>query len=106
MEPRNTRPRWASTRRKPRDLPPGLAERIQHISKRTYKVLQLSGYGRIDLRLDAAGGRPRARSQSQSRRSRAQEDFAESAAKAGLPYPALIQRILTIGMRWEPERGG
>jgi D-alanine-D-alanine ligase len=34
------------------------------------------------------------------------EDFAQSAAIAGLTYPALLQRILTTGMRWEPERAG
>ena len=25
---------------------------------------------------------------------------------AGLAYPALLQRILTIGLRWEPEQRG
>src|SRR4030095_14712962 len=36
-------------------LPDGAAERIQHMSRRVYQVLQLSGYARIDLRLDAEG---------------------------------------------------
>jgi D-alanine-D-alanine ligase len=88
-----------------KDLAPGTAERIQHISKRTYKVLQLSGYGRIDLRLDAEGGVHVLEANPNPQIART-EDFAESAAKAGLPYPALLQRILSIGMRWEPERGG
>src|SRR5688572_13383723 len=34
-------------------LPDGIAERVQHISKRVFKVLELSGYARVDLRLDA-----------------------------------------------------
>ncbi len=34
------------------------------------------------------------------------EDFAASAAASGLAYPALLQRILTTGLRWEPERLG
>ena len=72
----------------------------------TYKVLEQSGYARIDLRLDAR--RPRATS---SRRIpnpqiARTEDFAASAAAAGLTYPALLQRILTTGLRWEPERLG
>jgi D-alanine-D-alanine ligase len=87
------------------DLPPGMEERIQHISRRAYKVLQLSGYGRIDLRLDARGGIHVLEANPNPQIART-EDFAESAAKAGLPYPALLQRILTIGMRWEPERAG
>ena len=88
-----------------KDLPPGLAERIQHIAKRTYKVLQLSGYGRIDLRLDATGGVHVLEANPNPQIAR-EEDFAQSAAKAGVPYPALLQRILSVGMRWEPERGG
>lgn len=87
------------------DLPAGAAERIQHVSKRVYKVLQLSGYARIDLRLDAAGGVHVLEANPNPQIARA-EDFARSAEKAGLPYPALLQRILTTGMRWEPERAG
>jgi D-alanine-D-alanine ligase len=86
-------------------LPDGLSERVQHISRRTYKVLQLSGYGRIDLRLDARGGIHVLEANPNPQIART-EDFAESAAKAGIAYPALLQRILSIGMRWEPERGG
>jgi D-alanine-D-alanine ligase len=88
-----------------KDLPDGMADRIQHIARRTYKVLQLSGYGRIDLRLDATGGIHVLEANPNPQIART-EDFAASAAKAGLPYPALLQRILGIGMRWEPERGG
>jgi D-alanine-D-alanine ligase len=88
-----------------KDLPPGVAERIQHISRRTYKVLQLSGYGRVDLRLDGSGAIHVLEANPNPQIARG-EDFAQSAAKAGLSYPALLQRILSIGMRWEPERGG
>ena len=42
------------------------AERVQHISRRAYKVLELSGYARIDLRLDAAGPGLRPRGQPES----------------------------------------
>jgi D-alanine-D-alanine ligase len=87
------------------ELPSGAAERIQHISKRVYKVLELSGYARIDLRLDAQGGVRVLEANPNPQIARA-EDLAESAARAGLPYPALIQRILSTGLRWEPERLG
>jgi D-alanine-D-alanine ligase len=88
-----------------KDLPPGAAERIQHVSKRVYKVLQLSGYARIDLRLDSQGGVHVLEANPNPQIART-EDFAESAKKAGLPYPGLLQRILTTGLRWEPERAG
>jgi D-alanine-D-alanine ligase len=88
-----------------KDLPAGAAERIQHISRRVYQTLQLSGYARIDLRLDAEGRVFVIEANPNPQIARA-EDFAESAAAAGLPYPALLQRILTIGLRWEPEKQG
>ena len=86
-------------------LPEGATERIQHVSRRVYQVLQLSGYGRIDLRLSAAG-QVFVLEANPNPQIAAAEDFAQSAAAAGLPYPALLQRILTTGMRWEPERAG
>jgi D-alanine-D-alanine ligase len=31
------------------------------------------------------------------------EDFADSAEKAGIGYEALLQRIMNLGLRWQPE---
>ncbi len=87
------------------DLPAGVADRIQHISRRVYKVLELSGYARIDLRLDATGQVHVLEANPNPQIARV-EDFAESAKRAGLSYPTLLQRILTIGLRWEPELRG
>ena len=86
-------------------LPEGAAERIQHMSRRVYQVLQLSGYGRIDLRLNVAG-QVFVLEANPNPQIAGAEDFAQSAAAAGLPYPGLLQRILTTGLRWEPERAG
>lgn len=88
-----------------KDLPEGATERIQHVSRRVYQVLQLSGYARIDLRL-SPGGDVYVLEANPNPQIAAAEDFAESAKSAGLPYCALMQRILTIGQRWEPERAG
>jgi D-alanine-D-alanine ligase len=88
-----------------KELPAGVADRIQHISRRVYKVLELSGYARIDLRLDTAGQVHVLEANPNPQIARV-EDFAESAKRAGLAYPALLQRILTIGLRWEPEQRG
>ena len=88
-----------------RELPGDSAAEIQHISRRVYKVLQLSGYARIDLRLDAEG-RPYVLEANPNPQIAQAEDFAKSAESAGLAYPALLQRILTTGLRWEPERLG
>jgi len=78
---------------------------VQHISRRTYKVLELSGYARIDLRL-AENARVYVLEAHPNPQIARGEDFADSAAAAGLSYPALLQRILSTGLRWEPERLG
>jgi D-alanine-D-alanine ligase len=88
-----------------KDLGDALTEQIQHISRRVYKTLELSGYARVDLRLDA-NGRVYVLEANPNPQIARNEDFAESAAMAGLPYPALLQRILTTGIRWEPDRLG
>lgn len=79
--------------------------RVQHVARRTYKALEQSGYARVDLRLDAEGRVYVIEANPNPQIART-EDFAASAAAAGLAYPALLQRILTTGLRWEPERLG
>jgi D-alanine-D-alanine ligase len=86
-------------------LPDGAADLVQRLSRRVYRILELSGYARIDLRLDAQGRLYVLEANPNPQIART-EDFAESAAAAGMAYPALLQRILTTGLRWEPERLG
>ena len=81
------------------------ADRIQRIAKRTYKALDLNGYARIDLRMDDQG-RAYVLEANPNPNLAYGEDFAESAEVAGLPYERLLERILTLGLRWEPERTG
>ncbi len=88
-----------------KDLPEGAAARIQHVSKRVYQILNLSGYARIDLRLDDAG-RVFVLEANPNPQIARTEDFAASAEAAGLSYPALLQKILTTGMRWEADKLG
>ena len=87
------------------DLPPGVPELIDKLTRRVYKVLQLSGYARIDLRLDKDGHVYVLEANPNPQISRG-EDFAQAAAAAGYTYPLLLQRILTTGRRWEPEKLG
>ncbi len=79
------------------DLDPSLVAGIQRQCKEIYRLLTIDGYARIDLRLTAdnkmyfieANPNPILADD---------EDFALSAAKAGLPYPDLIERIVRQGM--------
>jgi D-alanine-D-alanine ligase len=74
-------------------------QRIEALAKRVYRALSLSGYARIDLRMDAddnvyvleANANPCLT---------AHEDFARSAAAAGDEYAALLQQIIQLGKRY------
>jgi D-alanine-D-alanine ligase len=83
-------------------LPEGTTEKIKEIARRTYSILGLSGYARIDLRLDPAGEIYVLEANPNPQIAKG-EDFADSAERAGLPYGALLQRILDVGLRWHPR---
>jgi D-alanine-D-alanine ligase len=84
------------------DLPDAKSEEIQHLCKRAYRALELSGYARIDLRLDEAGNVWVLEANPNPQIARG-EDFAESAQKLGMTYEAVLQRIINLGLRWQPE---
>ena len=86
-----------------KDLPDGMGEKIQSLAKRVYRALGLSGYARVDLRLDsdAAVYVLEANPNPQIARD---EDFAQSAERASLPYKVLLQRLLNLGLHWKPDR--
>ena len=74
---------------------------MQRLAKRVYRALGLSGYARIDVRLDAAGHVFVLEANPNPQIAQG-EDFADSAAKAGYPYDALLQELLNIGLRRQP----
>lgn len=84
-------------------LPEGVAARLQHTAKRVYRALDLNGYARVDFRMDEAG-RFSVLEANPNPQLAFGEDFAESAERAGLSYPALLERIVALGLRWRPER--
>jgi len=85
-----------------KELGEGMAEKIQEFARRVYRDLGLSGYARIDCRLDPAGQIYVLEANPNPQIAKG-EDFAESAAQAGLPYPLLLQRILDLGLSWRPS---
>jgi D-alanine-D-alanine ligase len=86
-------------------LPDDVAARIQYLCKRVYRVLDLSGYARIDLRMDHQGKAFVIEANPNPQLGYG-EDFAESAESAGVSYEQLLQRILMTGLQWRPERLG
>ena len=86
-----------------RNLSEGKAEKIQHLAKRVYRALGLSGYARIDVRMDAAGGVYVLEANPNPQIAH-DEDFSDSAEKDGYPYKDLLQELLNIGLRWRPAK--
>jgi D-alanine-D-alanine ligase len=85
------------------DLPKEKAEEITRVCRRAYKTLMLSGYARMDLRL-AEDGRPYLIEANPNPQLSRDEDFAQAAKKMGMDYESLVQRIVDLGMKWEPQR--
>ncbi|MFN7589364.1 MAG: ATP-grasp domain-containing protein [Planctomycetota bacterium] len=84
-----------------RDLPADVEERIHAIARRTYRALHLSGYARIDLRMDAEG-RVYVIEANVNNDLTPGEDFPDSAASAGVDYAQLLQRIVSTGLAYKP----
>lgn len=81
------------------DMPPKLQDDITRVCRRLYKVLHLSGYARVDLRATAEG-EVYVLEANPNPQLAAGEDFAASAAEAGLSYEQLLQRIVDLGMNY------
>lgn len=86
-----------------KNLPDGKAGEIQHLAKRVYRALGLSGYARIDLRMDAEGNTYVLEANPNPQIAH-DEDFADAAERAGYLYKDLLQELLAIGLRWQPAK--
>lgn len=83
------------------DLSPELLKNIDHLSKRIYRLLNLSGYARLDFRLSPEG-RLYLLEANPNPDISSGEDFAEAAKHCGVSYRALLQKILTLGLSYRP----
>ncbi|MFN8006202.1 MAG: D-alanine--D-alanine ligase [Terriglobia bacterium] len=79
------------------DLTPELRKKFDHISKRVYRILSLSGYARLDYRLTPDGQIYLLEANPNPDIS-ADEDFAAAAQHCGVPYDALLQKIISLGL--------
>ncbi len=71
---------------------------FEALGKRIYRLLGLSGYARLDFRL-AADGTIHFLEANPNPEIAADEEFAAAAAADELPYAALLQRILRLGLQ-------
>ena len=87
----NYRDRWGIDYQFARILPNGVEERIVKICKRAYKILDLNGYARFDLRMSQEGKVYLIEANPNPGIAH-NDDCALAAEKAGLEYNHLIQR--------------
>jgi D-alanine-D-alanine ligase len=87
----------------PAKLEPQAKQEFERLSKRIYRILGLSGYARMDYRL-TEGGRMYILEVNPNPQIAYKEDFADSAAHCGVKYDALLQKIMALGMRYDPMR--
>jgi D-alanine-D-alanine ligase len=79
------------------DLPDELRARLQKVSLDAYRALRVRDYGRVDLRLTDTGDIYVLEVNASCYLAKDSE-FSMAAAAAGIPYPALIQRIVDLAM--------
>jgi D-alanine-D-alanine ligase len=82
---------------KPAALEPDVQRRLEKLAKRTYRLLHLTGYARLDYRL-TADGEFNLLEANPNPQIAMNEDFADSAAHCGITYPQLLHKILTLGL--------
>ncbi len=92
------RKKWGLQNQFAEALDPTLAREIVQTCKRIYRLLTIDGYARVDLRVTPAGAIYFIEANPNPILA-ADEDFAQSALKAGLAYPQLIERIIRTGLK-------
>jgi D-alanine-D-alanine ligase len=87
------RARWNIYNGSAAPLPPVIEKKLPEFARRVYTLLRIKGFGRLDLRLTPAGELVFIEANPNPSLARV-DDFACSAAEAGIDYETLIQRIL------------
>lgn len=80
-------------------LPDGIDTAISRTARRVYRVLGLTGYARIDFRLSDEGRLYVLEANSNPDLTE-DEDLSKSAKRVGIEYPQLLDRIVSLGLRY------
>src|ERR1700735_896 len=96
---RSYQQRYGITTAAAENLPDGTVARLEQLSKRIFRALHLTGYARMDFRLQADGELFVLEANANPNISAA-EDFAQSALTAGMNYDDLLHRIMQLGQNY------
>ncbi|MFN3349347.1 ATP-grasp domain-containing protein [Pseudorhodoplanes sp.] len=86
------------------DLPSEIYKRIQNLTRRICRTLELDGYARIDFRL-SADGVPYFLEANPNPEIARHEVFAEAAAYDGMKYSEMLRRIIALGIQRARAKG-
>jgi D-alanine-D-alanine ligase len=87
------RKKWGIQNGPAKELPDGVDEKLARLARKVYRVLKIRGFGRVDVRLTSAGEVVVIEANPNPSLA-CEDDFAQAAAAAGLPYDVLIQKLL------------
>lgn len=94
--------KYGITTRAAEELSPAVLARLDKLSRRIYRALGLSGYARMDFRVTPEGNAYVLEANANPNLE-AEEDFAESARAAKLPYAELLEKLMTLGLSYRAE---
>jgi D-alanine-D-alanine ligase len=96
------RRRYGIGSRPAENLPARAVVQLDRLSRRIFRALGLSGFARMDFRVREDGSVFVLEANANPHLA-THEDFARSAQVAGIGYPALIDRILALGLSYRSE---
>ena len=83
-------------------LPDGVEQLLGRLVRRIYRALHMSGYARMDFRLQSDGSLFVLEANANPNLEE-YEDFGRAAVHAGIEYPRLLERIMSLGMSYQVE---
>ncbi|HEY1173092.1 MAG TPA: D-alanine--D-alanine ligase [Verrucomicrobiae bacterium] len=81
------------------ELTPELRKKVEHLSKRIYRLLYLSGCARLDFRMTPEGEFYLLEANPNPNISFG-EDFTEAAEHCGIHYEEVLQKLITLGLSY------
>jgi D-alanine-D-alanine ligase len=94
--------KWGIATRHAEGLGRDFEQSLAHLCKRIYRIMGCSGYARMDFRM-SADGQVYLLEANPNPQLGLGDEFAESAAHAGIGYDQLLTRIVKLGLSYEPQ---
>lgn len=94
------RKKWGIESAHAQELSEPMRSKIDYSAKKIYKLLGMKGYGRIDFRLKESGELYFLEANPNPALSR-EDDYPQSAQRAGVSYPDLLTKILNLALSRE-----